>query len=79
VLTAFYRWRGAWFYLPATLVALSRIATGSHWPSDIVISAIGSILVTLGLLALYAWLWRKFAPRLAPKLAAGHPDLISAA
>lgn len=79
VLAVFYRWRGALFYLPAALVALSRVATGSHWPSDIVVSAIGSILVTLGLLALYAWLWRKFASRIVPKLAASHPDLIRAA
>jgi undecaprenyl-diphosphatase len=79
VLTAFYRWRGAWLYLPAALVALSRVATGSHWPSDIVISAIGSIVVTLGLLAAYAWLWRRWSPRLAPKLAARHPELISTA
>jgi len=77
VLTAFYRWRGAWLFLPATLVALSRVATGSHWPSDILISAIGSVLVTMGLLALYAWLWRSFARRFAPKLAAAHPELIS--
>lgn len=79
VLTAFYRWRGAWLYLPAALVALSRVATGSHWPSDIVISAIGSIVVTLGLLAAYAWLWRRWSPRFAPKLAARHPELISMA
>jgi len=79
VLAVFYRWRGALFYLPASLVALSRVATGSHWPSDIVVSAIGSILVTLALLALYAWLWRQFAPRVIPKLAAGHPELISTA
>lgn len=79
VLAAFYGWRGALFYLPAALVALSRVATGSHWPSDIAISAIGSILVTLGLLALYAWLWRQFSPRLVPKLAARHPELIPTA
>jgi membrane-associated phospholipid phosphatase len=79
VLTVFYRWRGALFYLPAALVALSRVATGSHWPSDIVVSAIGSILVTLGLLALYAWIWRRWAPRLVPQFAARHPELISTA
>ena len=79
VLAVFYRWRGALFYIPAALVALSRVATGSHWPSDIVISAIGSILVTLALLALYAWIWRKLAPRVVPKLAARHPELIAAA
>ena len=79
VLAVFYRWRGALFYIPAALVALSRVATGSHWPSDIVISAIGSILVTLALLALYAWIWRKLAPRVVPKFAARHPELIAAA
>lgn len=79
VLAVFYRWRGALFYLPAALVALSRVATGSHWPSDIVVSAIGSILVTLALLALYAWVWRKFAPRVVPRLAARYPELIAAA
>lgn len=79
VLTVFYRWRGAWLYLAAALVGLSRVATGSHWPSDILVSALGSILVTLGLLAFYAWLWRRLAPRLAPKLATRHPELISTA
>jgi len=79
VLAVFYRWRGALFYIPAALVALSRVATGSHWPSDIVISAVGSTLVTLALLALYAWIWRKLAPRVVPKLAAGHPELIATA
>jgi undecaprenyl-diphosphatase len=79
VVTAFYRWRGAWLYLAAALVALSRVATGSHWPTDIAVSAVGSVLVTLALLAAYSWLWRKFAPRIAPTLAEQHPQLIAAA
>jgi undecaprenyl-diphosphatase len=79
VLTAFYRWRGAWLYVPAALVALSRVATGSHWPTDIVFSAIGSVAVTLLLLSIYSWLWRKFAPRVVPSLAAKHPQLIATA
>ena len=77
VLTAFYRWRGALFFIPATLVALSRVATGSHWPSDILLSAPGSVIVTLLLLAVYSWLWRTLAPRLVPTLAARHPRLIA--
>jgi membrane-associated phospholipid phosphatase len=77
VLTVFYRWRGALFFLPATLVALSRVATGSHWPSDILLSALGSVIVTLLLLAVYSWLWRTLAPRLVPTLAARHPRLIA--
>jgi len=79
VLAVFYRWRGALFFLPATIVGLSRIATGSHWPSDVLLSAAGSIVVTLGLLAIYGWLWQMLAPRLAPGLAARHPRLITSA
>ena len=77
VLTVFYRWRGALFFIPATLVALSRVATGSHWPSDILLSAPGSVVITLLLLAVYSWLWRTLAPRLVPTLAARHPRLIA--
>ena len=76
VLAIFYRWRGALFYIPASLVALSRIATGSHWPSDIVLSAIMSVLVTYGLVALYRWIWHRWAPGIVPKLASRHPRLI---
>ena len=79
VLAVFYRWRGALFFIPATLVALSRVATGSHWPSDILLSAAGSVVVTLILLALYNRLWRTLAPRLVPTLAARHPRLIAPA
>lgn len=76
VLAAFYRRLGAWFFVPAALVAVSRVATGSHWPSDVALTAMLSVALTLGLLALYAWLWKKFAPALVPSITARHPQLI---
>lgn len=76
VLAVFYGWRGALLFIPAALVGISRVATGSHWPSDVLLSAVMSVGVTLGFLALYALLWRKFAPRLLPGLAARHPQLL---
>lgn len=75
VLAVFYRWRGALFFIPASLVGFSRVATGSHWPSDVLLTACFSIAVTIGLLAVYAWVWSRFAPRVAPALALRHPQL----
>ncbi|MBE2179350.1 MAG: phosphatase PAP2 family protein, partial [Chthoniobacterales bacterium] len=79
VLTAFYRRRGAWFFLPAALVALSRVSTGSHWPSDVIFTAMLSILLTMGLLRIFGWVWEKFSPRIVPSLASLHPKLIEPA
>jgi undecaprenyl-diphosphatase len=79
VLAAFYGKRGAWLFLIAALVALSRVMTGSHWPSDVVLTALLVIPLTLLLLRLYTFIWRKFAPRFVPTLAARHPELISTA
>jgi len=75
VLTAFYGARGSWLVGAAALVAVSRVMTGSHWPSDVVISALLSIALTSALLALYNSLWARLGPRLVPALASRHRNL----
>lgn len=75
VIAAFYGRRGAWAFVAAALVAISRVATGSHWPSDIALTAPLAVVATLGLLALYRTLWFRVAPRIVPKLAESHPSL----
>lgn len=79
ILTAFYGRRGAWFFVIAAMVSISRIVTGSHWPSDVILTAVLSSCVTLLLLALYAWIWKIFAPKWVPALAARHPQLLARA
>jgi undecaprenyl-diphosphatase len=75
ILTFFYRRFGWLFFIPASVVAYSRIYVGSHWPSDVAISIVLALGLSLVLLALYESLWRKLGPLMLPRLFARHPSL----
>jgi undecaprenyl-diphosphatase len=75
VLTCFYRRIGRLYFIPASLIAYSRIYVGSHWPSDVAISIVMALGLSLLLLAFFEFLWRKMAPRLLPRLFERHPSL----
>lgn len=74
----FYRRRGWLAFVPALLVAWSRIYTGSHWPSDVALSLVLGIGTTLLVLCLLESLWRKFGAKTLPALHRDHPSLLSA-
>ena len=61
--------------IPAAVVAYSRVYVGSHWPSDVAISYIMGIGMSLLLLAGYEALWQKIGPRWLPRLYKAHPTL----
>jgi len=65
-LLAFYyrRWQW-WFFSWAAVVAISRVAVGVHYPSDIV----GGALLGAGLGSLSTWFWTRLQERYFPRLA----------
>lgn len=75
VFAVFYRKRGWLAFFPALLTGYSRVYTGGHHPSDVIVTAVLAIAVSLLILALLGWLWNHLGGRVAPDLHARHPHL----
>ena len=59
VLSLFYRRRGWLYFLVAALVGYSRIYTGAHWPSDVLLTGCLGVAFALGIVAAARWIfWR---------------------
>jgi undecaprenyl-diphosphatase len=77
VLAIFFRRWGWLYFLPAMLISYSRIYVGSHFPSDVLAAAVLGAGVACLVLALCELLWRRFASRVVPRIAAAHPSLFA--
>ena len=66
LLALFYRRWGWLYFFPAFLVAYSRIYVGSHWPSDVLISALLGSGLALLTMAVFQRLLARWSPASPP-------------
>lgn len=76
VIALFYKRRGPLCFIAAALVGYSRIYTGAHWPSDVVVTAFLGIGAAFLLVAALELAWRKLGGRLMPRVFESHPGLL---
>ena len=78
VCAVFFRRWGWLLFLPAILVAYSRVYVGSNWPLDVIVSCLLGLglglLVVVGVEAL----WRRWGGSFLPQLHTAYPSLLSA-
>ena len=77
VATLVFRPWGALLWIWALLMAYSRVYTGDHYPSDVLVSFGVATIYASSIVYISSFLWQKWGPKWLPKLYERHPRLIA--
>jgi undecaprenyl-diphosphatase len=78
VCAVFFRRWGWLLFLPAILVAYSRVYVGSHWPLDVLVSCLLGLGIGLLVIVGVEALWRRWGKSWLPRLHTAYPSLLAA-
>jgi undecaprenyl-diphosphatase len=78
VCALFFRRRGWLLFLPAILVAYSRVYVGSHWPLDVLVSCLLGLGIALLVVAGTEAFWRRWGGWWLPRWHTAYPSLLAA-
>lgn len=75
IVTLLYPPWGALAWIWAFLMACSRVYTGDHYPSDVLVSLALALAYTLLICCVASRIWQWLGPRFMPQIAQKHPRL----
>jgi membrane-associated phospholipid phosphatase len=77
VCVLFFRRWGWLLFLPAILVAYSRVYVGSHWPLDVLVSCFLGLGIGLLVVVGVEAVWRRWGELWLPRLHTAYPSLLA--
>jgi undecaprenyl-diphosphatase len=73
--TLLFGTKGLWIWIWVVMMSYSRIYTGDHYLSDVIVSYVLSGAYSFGIYCFLSWLWQVVGSKTFPKLYERHPKL----
>ncbi len=77
IVTLLFYPKGLWIWIWVVMMSYSRIYTGAHYLSDVIVSFFVAGAYSIGIYCFLSWIWQSAGSKLFPKLYERHPKLNS--